>query len=208
MIDPITMNTDTLNIKEFAGDPFARFRAWLEEAARSEPLYEAMTLSTVSPEGKPSTRLVLLKNIPETDFLFFTNYTSRKAVELENNPAVALNFHWKTLERQVRVEGIAEKASAGISDDYFSSRPEGSRIAAWISPQSHKIPSREYLSQAYKKMLTTPGKPYEQRPGFWGGYRVVPQYFEFWQGRENRLHDRICYRLRKNNTWEAFMLAP
>lgn len=189
-------------------DPFQQFDKWWQEvmsAEISEP--NAMTLSTVSADGVPSSRIVLLKGVEADGFLFFTNYNSQKAKDISANPKVSLVFFWKELERQVRVIGKAEQVEAEISDTYFNSRPELSRISAWSSPQSTKIDNREWLQQEvdtyFKRFESNP----LVRPAFWGGYRVKPSSIEFWQGRRNRLHDRLRYEL-TDDKWKIDRLAP
>ena len=165
-----------------------------------------MTLATASKEGVPSVRTVLLKGYDENGFLFFTNYESRKGKELTENPVAELLFYWMDLQRQVRISGKVEKISKLESENYFKTRPLESKIGAWASKQSEVIPDREYLEKQFSE--------YEKKfkdnvplPSNWGGFRLIPERFEFWQGRESRLHDRICY-LKKNNVWEIVRLAP
>ncbi len=190
-------------------DPFKQFEHWFEQAVKSELLEpNAMSLSTVSPSGQPSLRTVLLKFFDANGFVFFTNYTSRKARELEGNPRVALLFPWYGLERQVLVEGRAEKVSTAESLKYFVSRPHGSQLGAWVSQQSRVITSRSVLElklAELKRKFTAGEVPL---PDFWGGYRVVPEALEFWQGRPNRLHDRIRYRREPEAAWLRERLAP
>lgn len=198
----------TLDIKDVDPDPVKQFDIWLNEVLQSKLIEpNAMTLSTATLDGKPSSRIVLLKQVKPDGFVFFTNYESRKGIQLQDNPYCALNFVWHELERQVRVEGIAEKLPKDESDSYFEMRPEKSKLGAWASPQSKPIPNREYLDNlmtcfenefAGKKII---------RPAGWGGYIVKPYLIEFWQGRENRLHDRIQYR-QENNQWIIERLAP
>lgn len=189
-------------------DPLIQFRIWFEEAVRSEvDEVNAMTLATHDATGIPDARIVLLKGLDKKGFVFFTNYCSVKGKQLEKYPGAALVFFWKELERQVRVRGTVSKIAASESDEYFHSRPEGSRIGAWASPQSEVIANRKLLEDyvAGKEKLFA-GKDIP-RPEFWGGYRVVPASVEFWQGRENRLHDRIRY-IFENNQWRLERLAP
>lgn len=196
-----------LNEKDVALSPFDQFEKWMQEALHAEVLEPtAMVLSTVSAEGKPSSRTVLLKQFDKNGFVFFTNYESRKAEQIALNPWVAAAFFWKEIEKQILVEGKAEKITSTESAAYFASRPRQSQLAAWASPQSKPIVSRETLEENYYKME----KIHEgdvPLPFFWGGYRIVPERFEFWQGRSDRLHDRFCYLLDKN-TWVATRLAP
>ena len=197
----------SLSENDVAPSPLAQFSKWLNEAIAGQlPEPNAMTLATVSAEGRPSTRVVLIKGIDERGPVWFTNYQSRKGRELAANPHAALQFHWVELERVVRLEGRVEKISAADSDTYFASRPLDSRIGAWASPQSEAISSRAVLlaraaEYAAKFLLNPP------RPPHWGGYRLVPDRVEFWQGRSSRLHDRILYR-QQGNTWEISRLAP
>jgi pyridoxamine 5'-phosphate oxidase len=188
--------------------PLPQFEHWLREAITAElPEPTAMTLATVAPDGRPSTRVVLLKGCDARGLVWYTNYESRKARELAANPQAALQFHWVELERVVRIEGRVEKASAEESDAYFRTRPLDSRIGAWASPQSRVIPSRGVLvAEAARfgaKFLLDP-----PRPPHWGGYRMIPDAFEFWQGRRSRLHDRLRYTLQPDGTWLRQRLAP
>lgn len=187
--------------------PFVQFGRWWDEAMRSEiEEVNAMTLATVSASGKPSARIVLLKGLDERGFVFFTNYLSHKGKEIETNPHTALVFFWKELERQIRIEGMAEKVSDEESETYFFSRPVASRIGAWASSQSSVIDTRDILEENVKKYSTEFGENIP-RPAHWGGYRVLPTLIEFWQGRSSRLHDRIQYR-KENNNWIIERLAP
>lgn len=188
------------------GTPFEQFTQWFSqalEAAVPEP--NAMTLATVGADRSPSARIVLLKGFDERGFVFFTNYESRKGLELAGHPRAALLFFWQPLERQVRIEGRIEKTSPEESDEYYRSRPLGSRIGAWVSPQSQPI-SRETL-EARNAELTEKLGDDPQRPPHWGGYRVVPHRVEFWQGRPSRLHDRLAYSL-QGDQWVLQRLAP
>ena len=192
-----------------APDPVAQFRAWFEDALAAD-LHEpnAMTLATAAPDGKPSARVVLLKGFDERGFVFYTNYGGRKGGEIGRNPRAALVFYWGELERQVRIEGRVGRVSERESDAYFASRPRGSRLGAWASEQSRPVESREVL----ESRLAALEREYEgqniPRPPFWGGYRVEPEAVEFWQGRENRLHDRIVYRRTGGGGWEIERLQP
>ena len=166
-----------------------------------------MTLATSSKDGKPSARIVLLKGFDERGFVFFTNYESNKGKALDENPNAALIFFWKEIERQVRIEGVIEKISAAESDEYFFSRPEGSRIGAWASPQSKIIKNRNILEENVQR-FSNEFKNSIPRPPHWGGYRVMPELIEFWQGRSNRLHDRIQYTKTGSGSWKVDRLAP
>jgi len=191
-----------------AGDPLQQFDRWLHEALAAKlPEPTAMTLATVGPNGRPSTRVVLIKGCDARGFVWYTNYESRKAQELAANPQAALQFHWVELERVVRIEGRVAKTGADESDAYYRTRPLDSRIGAWASPQSRVIPSRAVLvteaARIGAKFLLDP-----PRPPHWGGYRLVPDAFEFWQGRKSRLHDRLRYALQTDATWLRQRLAP
>ena len=190
-------------------NPFAQFTKWWDDALKSEiDEMNAMTLATADANAIPSARIVLLKDFSKTGFIFFTNYNSHKGNELETNPNACLVFFWKELERQVRISGQVKKVSTTESDEYFASRPEGSRIGAWASPQSSVITSREVIevkAAAYQQEFTDGNIP---RPPHWGGYIVIPAVIEFWQGRPNRLHDRIQYTLKENAVWKIERLAP
>lgn len=190
-------------------NPIDQFTTWLNEAIKAEAAEAtAMVLSTVSGSGRPSARVVLLKEINKQGFVFFTNYQSRKGHDLEENPFASLTFFWPALERQVRIEGKVEKVDAAVSDNYFHSRPIGSQIGAWASPQSQQIESREELEKADSKYTQQfQGLEVIPRPDYWGGYILIPDKIEFWQGRPNRLHDRIAYELNEN-VWLKKRLAP
>jgi len=197
-----------LNEDEVASNPITQFEKWWNEATASNiDEVNAMTLATCTPQGMPSARIVLLKGIHDDGFVFFTNYTSRKAEEILSNPHVALVFFWKELERQVRIEGTVEKVNDEESNTYFNSRPLESRIGAWASHQSKVIPSRKFLEDkqhAIEKEFEGRDIP---RPPFWGGFVVHPEKMEFWQGRPGRLHDRILF-FKDENTWKTERLAP
>lgn len=198
-----------LKESELPDNPLLLFNRWLQEAIDAkvdEPT--AVVVGTVSPEGQPSTRTVLLKDLHNGKFIFYTNYESRKGRHLANNPRVSLSFIWHQLERQVHIEGIAAKVPAYESDEYFKNRPYKSRIGARISPQSQPIKSRMQLIRSFvKEAAQWIGKEVE-RPQQWGGYAVTPTRIEFWQGRPNRLHDRFLYTLQKDGTWKVTRLAP
>lgn len=197
-----------LSRKDVDQNPVEQFKKWWEEAlASNADEANAMTLATCSRQGKPSARIVLLKGIHENGFVFFSNYNSRKAAELEQHPFAALLFFWKELERQVRIEGRIEKLSASESDEYFSSRPRESQLGAWTSPQSKVIPSREFLQKREKEFEEKYVDTSVPRPPFWGGYLLIPEHIEYWQGRPGRLHDRILYSAVKDG-WKLERLAP
>jgi pyridoxamine 5'-phosphate oxidase len=199
----------SLSEQDTSGDPFSQFEKWWKEALDSGvDEVNAMTLATASADGMPDARIVLLKGYDERGFTFFTNYHSAKGQQLLENPRACLVFFWKELERQVRISGLVEQVSDKESDEYFDSRPEGSRIGAWTSPQSQPIISREWLEQNEIKMREEfAGEPIP-RPAHWGGYRVKPIHIEFWQGRPSRLHDRISYSLQVKGNWSIQRLAP
>ncbi|MBS0340282.1 MAG: pyridoxamine 5'-phosphate oxidase [Proteobacteria bacterium] len=188
-------------------DPLRQFGRWMNEAVEAQvPEPNAMTLATVGPGSRPSTRIVLIKGFDERGIVWYTNYQSRKGRELAGNPCAALQFHWVELERVVRIEGRVEQVEAELSDAYFASRPLDSRLGAWASPQSQVISGRDVLvknaaAAAAKHLLSPP------RPPHWGGYRLVPDTWEFWQGRKSRLHDRLRYRL-DGTRWVRERLAP
>lgn len=193
--------------KDAAADPFKQFDRWFHDALQAElPLPNAMTLATATPAGRPSARVVLLKGVDAGGFVFYTNYTSRKGHELAANPCAALVFAWAELERQVRVEGSVEKVSEEESDAYFESRPLGSRLGAWASPQSMVLPDNLTLATKVAAIVLRYGK-HPPRPLHWGGYRVIPEAIEFWQGRKNRLHDRLLY-TKQASGWKIERLAP
>lgn len=190
------------------GDPLAFFAKWFSEAeAAGAGEVNAMTLATADAHGLPHARIVLLKGLDDRGFTFFTNYESAKGNQIGAQQHVALVFFWKELERQVRVEGIVEKVSAAESDAYFQSRPEGSRIGAWASPQSRRIENREVLERAESAVRSAHVNGIIPRPVNWGGYRVIPRLVEFWQGRSSRLHDRIVFE-QVGSGWEQYRLAP
>lgn len=195
--------------KDVQANAIRQFDTWWQEAIHSQiDEVNAMTLATASADGIPAARIVLLKGYDERGFVFFTNYDSFKGLQLAENPRACLVFFWKELERQVRITGLVEKVAAEESDTYFNSRPEGSRIGAWTSPQSQVIESREWLEEREKTLTNDfAGKPLN-RPNHWGGYRIKPINIEFWQGRPSRLHDRLQYTLQGDNTWAIERLAP
>ncbi len=197
----------SLDENDVAPDPYVQFDRWFSEAVKAQvPMVNAMTLATVSAGGQPSARIVLLKGVSSGGFAFYTNYKSRKGKELTANPAAALLFHWTELERQVRIDGRVEKLSAQESDEYFGTRPLGSRYAAIASPQSNVIANRAALEARFAESEKKYGEM-PLRPAHWGGYRLIPDAMEFWQGRANRLHDRVLY-TRKSRAWKLARLAP
>lgn len=198
-----------LSETEAPGDPFALFREWFADMvsrSRFEP--NAMTLSTADGEGMPSSRTVLLKSVDEAGFVFFTNYRSRKGRELAANPRAALLFYWPERQRQVRVAGLVNRVPAAESDDYFRSRPLESRLGAWASDQSDPIPGRHTLTERLEHFRREFADGDVPRPGWWGGYRLAPVEMEFWQGRPNRLHDRLVYTRGEGGAWRRQRLAP
>lgn len=197
-----------LEEKDVLPDPIKQFERWWNDALKSSPdEVNAMTLATCNKEGKPSARTVLLKGINDDGFVFYTNYNSRKGKEITANPFVALLFFWREMERQVRIEGKVSKIGDEESNNYFNSRPVESRIGAWTSPQSEVIPNRNFLEERERELENKFKGKDIPRPDFWGGFIVVPERIEFWQGRHGRLHDRLLY-TRKNNLWKIERLAP
>ncbi|MDG1916590.1 MAG: pyridoxamine 5'-phosphate oxidase [Flavobacteriales bacterium] len=195
-----------LDIQDLSDEPILLFQKWLSEVVNLSIDANAFVLSTVNPEGIPSSRVLLLKDVSENGFSFFTNYSSRKSKEIENNPNVCMNFFWKNFERQVRVTGIISKLSDQESEEYFNSRPYESRIGAWCSPQSKVIESRDVLENKFEELK----KKYPNevpRPQNWGGYTISPTQIEFWQGRASRLHDRFLYS-KEGENWRIERLAP
>ncbi|HYI85687.1 MAG TPA: pyridoxamine 5'-phosphate oxidase [Burkholderiales bacterium] len=188
-------------------DPLRQFERWFEDALRAKlPLPNAMTLATVTPEGAPSARIVLLKGVEQGAFLFYTNYLSRKGRELEQRAQACLLLLWSDLERQVRIDGVVQKVTSTESDAYYATRPLGARLSAWASAQSATVATRKILEDAMEQARRQHGDQ-PPRPANWGGYRVVPQEIEFWQGRADRLHDRLRYR-RKGDLWAIERLSP
>src|SRR5690606_11701230 len=190
-----------------ATTPLEQFTLWFSDALQAAvPEPNAMTLATTTPEGRPAARIVLLKGFDERGFTFFTNYASPKGRELAANPFASLLFFWPQLERQVRLEGSIEKVSAAESDEYFQSRPLGSRIGAWVSPQSQPITRAELEARLLALTESLGEEP--RRPEHWGGYRLKPDYVEFWQGRPSRLHDRLVFQRENDENWSRTRLAP
>ena len=199
---------DQLNERDASADPHPLFQQWLDEAI-IEKIHEpnAMTLATVGSDLRPSTRIVLIKGVDARGPIWFTNYDSRKGRDLAGNPFAALQFHWVDMERVVRIEGTVEKIAAAESDTYFNSRPLGSRIGAWASPQSEVVANRDVL-EAREKAFAEQFGEHPPRPPQWGGYRLKPDRWEFWQGRKSRLHDRLHYAIQPDGTWLIERLAP
>lgn len=198
----------TLDENTVADDPVKQFTVWFRQAVESkvhEP--NAMVVSTCGNDMRPSGRIVLLRDFGSDGFSFFTNYTSRKAIQLRENPFASMTFYWPELERQVRIEGEISKVSDEKSDQYFASRPLGSKVGAHISPQSQPIDSRQTLETLHAELLDKLKDDQIERPAFWGGYNLKPDYFEFWQGRASRLHDRVAYSL-SGKDWSKQRIAP
>jgi pyridoxamine 5'-phosphate oxidase len=192
----------------FPDDPLILFLDWLNEASRQGGKdHEAMALATAGKDGRPSVRMVLLKEVSPEGLVFYSNYESRKGMELEQNPYASVLFYWPGLDRQLRVEGIVDKTDDRNSDAFFDSRPLGSRVASAVSPQSQPVPGRAYLEEKFDELLSRSAYKKLKRPSHWGGYVLRPMAYEFWQGRENRLNDRIRYEL-KDGTWHNCRLAP
>lgn len=203
-----TFSKASLDEKDVLSDGVEQFKKWFAEAVDAKVNeVNAMSLSTVSKAGKPSSRIVLLRNIDQDGFVFYTNYESRKGGEIHDNPNVALLFFWPELERQVRIEGVLIKQGAEESDKYFNSRPRESKLGAWTSAQSKVVSSRKVLDEEYEKLSKKyPGNDVP-RPAYWGGYILKPSSLEFWQGRPGRLHDRILYS-KNGEVWKIERLAP
>ena len=190
-------------------DPFAQFAKWFEDARGAQPMPEAMTVATSAADGEVSARVSLLKSFDKNGFVFFTNYNSRKAAQLHDNPRAALVFWWQPLERQVRIEGAVCRTTEEESDAYFATRPRGSQLGAWASEQSKVIAGRGDLDARFRELEATYKDQQIPRPPHWGGYRVIPVLIEFWQGRPDRLHDRFVYRLRNDaKDWVLERLSP
>lgn len=191
-------------------NPFQLFERWFKDATDGEVLEpNAMVIATVTESGTPAARVVLLKQVREQGFVFYTNYESRKGQELASNPKAAAVFNWLALQRQVRIEGQVEKAPPQMSTDYFHSRPKKSQIGAWVSPQSEEIPNRAFLEARQEEIETKYTNAKElPRPEHWGGYVIKPTLIEFWQGRSSRLHDRLAYQKNEEGNWDRVRLAP
>ncbi len=197
-----------LSKSDVASDPIEQFSKWFEEARLAQvPERNAMSLATINAQGRPSSRIVLIKEFDQRGFTWFTNYSSRKGQDLESNPHAALLFHWVELERQVRIEGRVEKISAAENDIYFESRPLNSRLGAIASAQSQIVENRAILEEKFIQVQTEYGDN-PPRPAHWGGYRLIPDYLEFWQGRNSRLHDRIVYIKQSDGEWGTQRLQP
>jgi pyridoxamine 5'-phosphate oxidase len=194
---------------EASPSPWDQFEYWLEDARRDGIKdYNAMSITTINESGFPNTRIVLLRSFDPNGLVFFTNYLSEKGKEIENNNKVGVNFFWNTLERQIRVHGVAQKISKEESDEYFASRPRESQIAAWASMQSSVLRTREELEQSVVDFTKKFDGGTVSRPEHWGGFRIVPHYFDFWQGRPSRLHDRLIYKVDASFDWFINRLAP
>ncbi len=214
----MTNSKDTLNKqfglfeldqKDMNSSPIRQFGVWYEQALRADLIHpNAFTLATSTTDGKSSARVLLLKDFDQNGFVFYTNSLSKKGSDLSHNPYAALCFWWGKLERQVRIEGEIEKVSSDEADEYFASRPRGSQIGAWASEQSSVINSREILDQRYAEFENKFKDQAVPRPPYWNGYRLIPNAIEFWQGRDNRLHDRIRYTLKAQGDWVVERLAP
>lgn len=199
----------SLDLDTIAPSPFTQFRKWFDEAVKSEVLEpNAFVLSTVAEGGKPFQRTVLMKALDDTGVVFYTNYKSRKAQQIDVNPYVSILFPWYALERQVAITGRIEKVTKMESLAYFTSRPFGSQLGAWVSNQSQVIKSRSILEMKLQEMKAKFMDGKVPLPDFWGGYRIIPETFEFWQGRQSRLHDRIMYQKLDNEDWSTFRMAP
>jgi len=197
-----------LDKEDLNADPIIQFESWFEEAKKAEPIPTAMSLATVNNIGEPTLRTVLLKLFDKKGFIFFTNYKSRKADHITDNPNVAVLFNWVALERQVSITGVAEKIKTKESKKYFISRPRGSQLGAWVSDQSSVLSSRKILEMKLEEMKHKFSDGEIPLPDFWGGYRIIPKTFEFWQGRPNRLHDLFLYSKQSDESWQIDRIAP
>ena len=197
-----------LNLEAVNEDPYDFFEKWFDEAVGAEVLDpSAMTIATVNKQGRPGVCVVYMRDITKEGPVFYTNYNSRKGKELETNPNISANFFWVELDRQIRFTGVVEKVSASLSDEYFAKRPRPSQISAWASDQSAAVENREYLDEHFKFFEQKFKDKIVPRPVHWGGYRILPDYIEFWQGRPNRMHDRIVF-YKSDNGWTKKRLAP
>ena len=198
-----------LDVKSVNQSPYKQLAVWLEDAVNAQVIDpNAMILSTVDKENKPTSRVVLLRGMSENGIIFYTNYDSQKSKEIQNNNYVAINFFWLELERQIRIEGVVSKVDDKISDEYFAQRPRESQIGAWASLQSEEMGSRKELEDKIKEIEEKFKGKEVSRPPFWGGYEIDCNYFEFWQGRPSRLHDRIIYKKEETNSWKISRLYP
>ena len=197
-----------LDKEDLNADPIIQFESWFEEAKKAEPIPTAMSLATVNNIGEPTVRTVLLKLFDKKGFVFFTNYKSRKADHITDNPNVAVLFNWVALERQVSITGVAEKIKTKESIKYFISRPRGSQLGAWVSDQISVLSSRKILEMKLEEMKHKFSDGEIPLPDFWGGYRIIPKTFEFWQGRRNRLHDLFLYAKQSDESWQIDRIAP
>jgi pyridoxamine 5'-phosphate oxidase len=206
----ISYELDRLGDQDICADPIEQFRLWFDEVCESSVIEaNAMVVTTVSEDYKPSSRTVLLKQFDERGIVFYTNYNSQKGREIAANPNVALLFYWPSLQRQVRWTGVASRLTAEESDEYFRMRPRGSQIGALASPQSEPVPSQAWLMERYSDVEASFGEDLEiPRPAHWGGIRIEPETIEFWQGRQNRMHDRIRYVRTTDGGWETQRIAP
>lgn len=201
--------SNILDESKVPSNPIDLFRRWFNEAiASGSRLPDSMTLATATRDGKPSARMVLLKGVENDGFVFYTNYKSRKAQELDDNPRAALVLYWTQLDRQVRIEGSVERTSTAESDEYFQTRPRESQLGALASPQSEVIESRNVLEETFRRLDEQYRDQPVERPAHWGGYRLKPELIEFWQNREGRLHDRILYQRQADGSWIIQRLAP
>jgi pyridoxamine 5'-phosphate oxidase len=201
--------SNVLDEGKVPANPIGFFRRWFNEAiASGSRLPDSMTLATATKDGKPSARMVLLKGVENDGFVFYTNYNSRKAKELDENPRAALVLYWTQLDRQVRIEGNVERTSDAESDEYFSTRPRESQLGALASPQSEVIENRDVLEETFRRLDEQYRNQPVERPAHWGGYRLKPELIEFWQNREGRLHDRILYERQSDGAWTINRLAP
>jgi pyridoxamine 5'-phosphate oxidase len=203
------METLMLENQQLNPDPFKQFALWFADAEQADlPLHNAMTLATASREGRPSARMVLLKEVDTKGFIFYTNYKGRKSQELKENPFASLVFYWQPLSRQIRIEGAVEKVASEESDRYFASRPRGHQIEAHLSAQSQIIKDRAFLGEQFRVFTQKFAGQEIPRPANWGGFRLIPECLEFWQEGEHRLHDRLRYRRNENDHWIIDRLAP